>query len=83
MFTFYAQDGAKDTAVVQIMASLSALCNPRQHNEQTCVLALSLINIALEAGGEHLGRHPALVEVMQGDLCKHLLQNSQVDPNHN
>lgn len=64
-------------AVVRIMHFLSLLCNPRTNSEQACVLSLGLINIALEAGGEHLGTSPALVAIMQGDLCKHLLQNSQ------
>jgi len=43
------------------------------------VLALSLINIALEAGGEALGASPPLVNTLQGELCKHLLHNSQTD----
>jgi hypothetical protein len=43
------------------------------------VLALSLINIALEAGGEALGASPPLVDTLQGELCKHLLHNSQTD----
>lgn len=30
----------------------------------------------METGGQVLGWHPALVEVLQGDLCKFLLQNS-------
>ena len=45
-----------DSAVVRIMSSLSVLCNPRSRSGRSCVLALSLVNIALEAGGEHLGR---------------------------
>ena len=43
------------------------------------MLALSLINIALEAGGEALGASPPLVNTLQGELCKHLLHNSQTD----
>lgn len=64
-------------AIVSIMRALSSMCNPRDSTEHVCVLSLSLINIALEAGGDSLGLYPALVFVMQGDLCKHLLQNSQ------
>ncbi len=41
-------------AIVVLMRTLSGLCNPRERNDQTCVLALSLINIALEAGGGEL-----------------------------
>jgi golgi-specific brefeldin A-resistance guanine nucleotide exchange factor 1 len=68
---------AGEEAIVSIMRALSSMCNPRESSEHVCVLSLSLINIALEAGGDSLGLYPALVSVMQGDLCKHLLQNSQ------
>ncbi|CAM9552437.1 unnamed protein product, partial [Phaeothamnion confervicola] len=74
--------GSGDTSVsvlVEVMRYLSRLSNPRNNSDDTCVLALALINIALEAGGADLGHHADLVQVMQGDLCKHLLQNSQTD----
>ncbi|CAM9476739.1 unnamed protein product, partial [Sphacelaria rigidula] len=63
--------------LVNVMRFLSRLSDPRSNGSAECVLGLSLINIALEAGGADLGRIPALVRVMGGDLCKHLLQNSQ------
>jgi hypothetical protein len=50
-------------ALVEIMRFLSRLSNPRENSEETCILSLSLINIALEAGGVQLGQHKALVEV--------------------
>jgi hypothetical protein len=50
-------------ALVEIMRFLSRLSNPRENSEETCILSLSLINIALEAGGVKLGQHKALVEV--------------------
>ena len=53
------------------MALLSNLSNPRENSEQACVLALGLINIALEAGGEHLGNFPELVSIMQGNKSHH------------
>lgn len=65
--------------LVKVMRFLSLLSDPRSNGSAECVLSLSLINIALEAGGADLGRIPALVRVMRGDLCKHLLQNSQTD----
>ncbi len=65
--------------LVLVMQFLSTLSNPRENSEAACVLALSLINIALEAGGPCLSCHERLVEVMQGDLSKHLLHNSQTE----
>eukprot|EP01084_Bolivina_argentea_P120608 213797_1 len=65
--------------LVLVMQFLSTLSNPRENSEAACVLALSLINIALEAGGPRLSCHERLVEVMQGDLSKHLLHNSQTE----
>ena len=67
------------SVLVRVMRFLSLLSDPRSNGRAECVLSLSLINIALEAGGGDLGRIPALVRVMRGDLCKHLLQNSQTE----
>lgn len=69
----------EDGVLVNVMRFLSRLSDPRSNGSAECVLGLSLINIALEAGGADLGRIPALVRVMGGDLCKHLLQNSQTE----
>jgi hypothetical protein len=55
-------------ALVEIMRFLSRLSNPRENSEETCILSLSLINIALEAGGVQLGQHKALVEVHKQQL---------------
>ncbi|CAM9783417.1 unnamed protein product, partial [Laminaria digitata] len=69
----------EEGVLVKVMRFLSLLSDPRSNGREECVLSLSLINIALEAAGADLGRIPALVRVMRGDLCKHLLQNSQTD----
>ncbi len=69
----------QEGVLVKVMRFLSLLSDPRSNGSAECVLSLSLINIALEAGGADLGRIHALVRVMRGDLCKHLLQNSQTD----
>lgn len=73
------EDVEQEGVLVKVMRFLSLLSDPRSNGSAVCVLSLSLINIALEAGGADLGRIPALVRVMRGDLCKHLLQNSQTD----
>lgn len=69
----------EEGVLVKVMRFLSLLSDPRSNGREECVLSLSLINIALEAAGADLGRIPALVRVMRGDLCKRLLQNSQTD----
>lgn len=69
----------KEGVLVKVMRFLSLLSDPRSNGSPECILSLSLINIALEAGGADLGRIPSLVRVMRGDLCKHLLQNSQTE----
>jgi brefeldin A-resistance guanine nucleotide exchange factor 1 len=70
---------ATQDVLVMVMHFLSGMCNPRENSDEACVLALSLINIALEAGGTQLSENDSLVVEMQGDLCKHLLQSSQTD----
>lgn len=72
-----AKDAESDGVLVKVMRFLSRLSDPRSSTPRECVLGLRLINVALEAGGADLGRIPSLVRVMRGDLCKHLLQNSQ------
>ncbi|KAJ8613885.1 hypothetical protein CTAYLR_008690 [Chrysophaeum taylorii] len=67
--------------LVQIMRFLSKLCDPRHNSESTRVLALSLVNIALESGGQRLASQAGLVSTMRGDLCRNLLQNSQSEDN--
>lgn len=63
----------------QILQFLARLISPSTNDEATCVLGLRLINIVLETAGTGLGSHPSLVSVLQGDLSKFLLQNSETD----
>ena len=43
------------------------------------ILALGMINTILETAGEQLGSHVGMIKLIQGDLCKFLLQSSQTD----
>ncbi len=61
----------------KVLHFLAGLTDPSIHEEADRILALSLINIVLETSGEALSRLPSLVSVLQDDLCKYLLQNSQ------
>lgn len=63
----------------RILHFLAGLVSPMENDEATCVLGLRLINIVLETAGTGLGNHPCLVSVLQGDLSKFLLQNSETD----
>eukprot|EP00397_Hematodinium_sp_SG-2012_P000227 GEMP01000227.1.p1 GENE.GEMP01000227.1~~GEMP01000227.1.p1 ORF type:complete len:2191 (-),score=454.71 GEMP01000227.1:1562-8134(-) len=42
-------------------------------------MGLMLLNMALETGGEEVAKSPELIEVIQDDICKYLLQNSRTD----
>ncbi|KAE8981691.1 hypothetical protein PF005_g23188, partial [Phytophthora fragariae] len=63
----------------RILHFVSGLISPSENEEATCVLGLRLINVVLETAGTGLGNHPGLVSVLQGDLSKFLLQNSETE----
>lgn len=63
----------------KILQFLASLISPTTNDEATRVLGLRLINIVLETAGTGLGHHLGLVSVLQGDLSKFLLQNSETD----
>lgn len=53
--------------------------NSKSFHIENTKFFLSLINIALEAGGPSLGEMENLVQVLRGDVCRHLLNCSQSD----
>ncbi|KAI9916957.1 hypothetical protein PsorP6_018197 [Peronosclerospora sorghi] len=63
----------------RILHFISGLISPTENEEMTCVLGLKLINVVLETAGTGLGNHLCLVSVLQGDLSKFLLQNSETE----
>ncbi|CAI5739761.1 unnamed protein product [Peronospora destructor] len=63
----------------RILHFISRLTSPMENEEMTCVQGLRLINVVLETAGTGLGNHPCLVSVLQGDLSKFLLQNSETE----
>ena len=65
--------------LLKVLKFLVSRTDPSRNDEDAVVLGLRLINIVLEMGGEALGSVPSLVQVMQTDLCKFLLQNSQTE----
>ncbi|CAK0845343.1 unnamed protein product [Prorocentrum cordatum] len=50
-----------------------------EEHVHTHCLGLSLLNVALESGGEEIAKSDDLISVIQDDICKSLLQNSRAD----
>lgn len=68
-----------EPALVAIMHRLATLADPLIHEDETCILALSLVNIALETMSDVDAlsvRYPRLLTIMQNDLCRNLLRLS-------
>jgi len=73
------EEEEEEPALVSIMHRLAALADPLINEDDTCVLALSLVNIALETvlDVDALSvRHPRLLIILQNDLCRNLLRLS-------
>lgn len=60
-----------------IMSVLSNLMNLQTENSTRVKFSLSLVNIALEAGGPILSLMLPLVDVLKGDVSRHLLRATQ------
>lgn len=63
----------------KILTVLASFMNPQSYSIDEVKFAMSLVNIALEAGGPSLGLLPSLVDILRGDVCRHLLRISQSD----
>ncbi|KAL8793694.1 MAG: hypothetical protein Q9195_003743 [Heterodermia aff. obscurata] len=46
----------------------------RQHADAMRVMALRIIDVALEVAGPSIARHPSLATLARNDLCRHLFQ---------
>lgn len=46
----------------------------RQHTDTMRVMALRIIDVALEVAGPSIARHPSLAILAEDDLCRHLFQ---------
>ena len=69
----------EEPALVPIMHRLAVLADPLLHEDAQNVLALSLVNIALETMPDVDAlsvRYPRLLTIMQNDLCRNLLRLS-------
>ena len=63
--------------LAKIMSVLSTLMDLQSNSIEEVKFSLSLVNIALEAGGPALSCMGPLVDVLRGDVCRHLLRASQ------
>ncbi len=73
------RETVEEPALVAIMHRLATLADPLLHEDNTCILALSLINIALETMSDVDAlsvRYPRLLNILQNDLCRNLLRLS-------
>lgn len=66
-------------ALYRVLRFLSGIINPDDvaNTKETREFGLRLVNIALETAGGSFGSHPLLLGVIQDDICKQVLQNSQ------
>ena len=67
------------SCLFRLLSFIASLINPSTQEEEVRVLGLSLLNTILETGGEMLGSIPEIVGLIQSELCKYLLQDSQTE----
>jgi hypothetical protein len=72
-------EGGVGLILGKIMSVLAGLCDLQRNPPETVKFALSLVNVALEAGGLSIGSVPVLVEMLGNDICRNLLRASQSD----
>ena len=46
----------------------------RQHNDSMRIMALRIIDVAMEVAGPSISKHPSLTSLAKDDLCRHLFQ---------
>ncbi|KAF7591223.1 GDP/GTP exchange factor for ARF [Aspergillus hancockii] len=63
-------------SIKELFRVLIDLLDPhnRQHTDSMRVMALRIIDVALEVAGPSIARHPRLATLAQNDLCRHLFQ---------
>ena len=67
----------------KIMTVFSQLMDPEGSSKgdfERTRFVLQLVNVALQAGGVSLGSMAPLVDVLRGDVCRHLLRATQSTP---
>lgn len=77
--TVAAKKGFGIKAMARILKYLTVIINPNQVDSDQSLreFGLRLIIVALETAGHHLNDHRELITILQDDLCRQLLINSQ------
>ena len=73
------ENGFGIKAMARILKYLTVIINPNQVDSDQSLreFGLRLIIVALETAGHHLNDHRELITILQDDLCRQLLINSQ------
>ncbi|KAG0266994.1 GDP/GTP exchange factor for ARF, partial [Linnemannia exigua] len=68
-------------SIRELLRVLISLLNPldQQHTDRMRLMALSILDVALEAGGRSITRFHALMALVSDDMCKHLFQLARTD----
>ncbi|KAK8163430.1 hypothetical protein BC567DRAFT_265954 [Phyllosticta citribraziliensis] len=63
-------------SIRELFRVLVDLLNPedRQHNDTMRIMALRIVDVALEVAGPSIASHPSLVSLAKDTLCRHLFQ---------
>lgn len=63
-------------SIKELFRVLIDLLDPhnRQHTDSMRVMALRIIDVALEVAGPSIAQHPSLAALAKDDLCRHLFQ---------
>ncbi|KAI1297610.1 GDP/GTP exchange factor for ARF [Mortierella claussenii] len=68
-------------SIRELLRVLISLLNPhdQQHTDRMRLMALSILDVALEVGGKSITRSPALMSLVADDMCKYLFQLARTD----
>ncbi|KAF9437726.1 GDP/GTP exchange factor for ARF [Entomortierella beljakovae] len=94
--TLYNVQGVEETQIVsapksyglpsirELLRVLISLLNPhdQQHTDRMRLMALSILNVALEVGGKSITKFQSLMTLVADDMCKYLFQLARTDNIH-
>ncbi|KAF9398812.1 GDP/GTP exchange factor for ARF, partial [Mortierella sp. AD011] len=68
-------------SIRELLRVLISLLNPhdQQHTDRMRLMALSILDVALEVGGRSITKFQTLMSLVADDMCKHLFQLARTD----